>query len=107
MHLATIAAALLLPLLAVADDPLTTTTATMTSTQTLTVTLRRAHTVTETYGNYTSSYMPTAATTSKFATTTASASASVSPISKNAGSSLGAAHAAVIGVAGLAMVVLL
>jgi hypothetical protein len=110
MHLPTIATALLLPVLAAADS-LSSTTATMTSTMTQTVTLMRAHTVTSTLAyNSTTSYMPTGGsgtTTSFVAPTTTGPSASVSPISKNAGSTLGAAHVVIAGIAGVVVVAMM
>lgn len=103
MQFTTIATALLLPLLAVAQDSTTT----MTSTQylTKTVTLSRVHTATMTYDNSTSSYLPTGTGSTTLASPTTEPT--VSPTINNAGSALGAANVAVVAIAGVVVAALM
>ncbi|KAK3939736.1 hypothetical protein QBC46DRAFT_141503 [Diplogelasinospora grovesii] len=104
MHLATIATALLLPFVAVAE-PTITTTSTSYMTLTRTVTLMRAGTETVTY-NGTTSHQPTGASTVLGTTATTTAPV-VSPTINNSGSALGAANVAVVAMAGVVVAALL
>jgi hypothetical protein len=69
MRISSLATALLLPLLAIADTTSSTTTITSTATLTKTITVSKVHAITSTYANYT-----TASTTATGATYLASAS---------------------------------
>ncbi|KAK3331351.1 hypothetical protein B0H66DRAFT_95784 [Apodospora peruviana] len=106
MHLPTVASALLLPLLAVADQ--TTVTSTRYQTLTKTVTLSRAAVATGYASNSTSLYStaPTVQATSTPAVPTTTSS--LLPVPTNGGSALGgAAHVAVVAMAGAVVAVFL
>jgi len=103
MQFSSIATALLLPLLAVAQD--STTTCTSTQYLTKTVTLSRVHTATMTYNNSTASYMPTGVISSS-AVPSGTTEPTLSP-TINAGSALDAANVAVLAVAGMVVAALI
>ncbi|KAH8886406.1 hypothetical protein GQ53DRAFT_828054 [Thozetella sp. PMI_491] len=103
MHLATIATALLLPLVALAEEPTTTTTCTTTMTLTQTITLKRVASTTFS-ANATSLYNPTgsgASTTLRAPASTTTASTTASPSVKlNGGALVGPANMAVVAIGG-------
>jgi len=112
MHLPTIVAAFLLPLLALAEEPDTTVTSTSYETLTRTVTLIRNASSTVTYGNssITSHYStgsPTSLSSYVTATATSTTPAIPSVSVPGAASSLGGAHVAVMAMAGVVVAALL
>jgi hypothetical protein len=105
MHLATILAALLLPLAAVAED-MTTTTSTSTLTLTQTLTLQRASMVTSIPSNIANpSIFPSTTLSSPVSSTTTEAPLVTND--ENSGSTLGAAQFAALAVAGVVAAALL
>ncbi|KAK3372239.1 hypothetical protein B0H63DRAFT_453591 [Podospora didyma] len=109
MHFSTIITALLVPLLAVAEDPLQTTTCTSYLTLVKTITLSKAGSTTVTYtNNSTASFSATQVPTPLITPPSSITAQAISkPTTTSGASVLGAAHVAVAAIAGVAVAVFL